>query len=1016
MLPLKLIIEGLYSYQQRQTIDFSQLTSAGVFGIFGAVGSGKSSILEAITFALYGETERLNQRDKRTYNMMNLKSKLSYICFEFQNFEEKKFRIIRESKRSSKRFEEVSKTTATFYEWKNNDWLPLDHTNAEKIIGLSYTNFKRTIIIPQGQFKEFIELGAKDRTTMMKEIFSLEKFDLAEKAKLLNERNNTILHHLEGQLKSFEQVTEEQINENKTHLATEKKAFKEISLAFEKITEEYQLLKLLKTDWEALTDKKKKFNTLAQREAEFIQKAQQADQFEAVYKAFYTLLSDERRLKTELQSAQEKRDHQKIELSQTQVNEQKLKNELSSLLPLYENLSKTKEEEQDLANILQILHLSHSFDILNQRIQKGNKEIEKTEQILEEKKREIEALDKKISEQKALKIDHQLISNLSQWFDKKINLTERKQKQKDRIKEIQNQLDRIDEEMKNIPLFSEGDGGDFKAKLSIEIERLEKQKAELSKKRGQLEVQRELSRFTTALHLGESCPLCGSKEHPNITHFEDVSEALSGVEKEWESIERQLKTLLSQEKDWENSLGKRQSLEEQFQKEDTELKEIDLQISAHHRLFIWEGFSADDFEGFQQKKQQSFEVEKQIEKLESQKLEIQKSQEQETENLGKYRKGLEKITSEASEKKGEILSLEKSLKQLSFDSFENENPSDVEQKLKQIAQQNKGVEEKYQILTEQLSTLSIQLAEQSTRLNDLENRLSELNKSLTTHTDLFRKTMQEHKMQSQQEVEKILAQNINIVEIRKEVADFWVDFKTLKNAIEELELKFKGVAFNEEQFISTQAQFLEKQKEKDIKQSILTKIEAEIERLEKLFAEKKNLIAKYDKIQKRAENLSIMLKLFKGAGFVEYVSSIFLRQLCHHANTRFHRMTRGQLSIQLNENNDFEIIDYLNEGRSRSVKTLSGGQAFQCSLSLALALAESVQTEAKAEKNFFFIDEGFGTQDSESINIIFETLMNLQKENRIVGIISHIEELKERIPLSLSVTKDEEKGSLIKII
>ena len=238
-----------------------------------------------------------------------------------------------------------------------------------------------------------------------------------------------------------------------------------------------------------------------------------------MYKAFYTLLSDERRLKTELQSAQEKRDHQKIELSQTQVNEQKLKNELSSLLPLYENLSKTKEEEQDLVNILQILHLSHSFDILNQRIQKGNKEIEKTEQILEEKKREIEALDKKISEQKALKIDHQLISNLSQWFDKKINLTERKQKQEDRIKEIQNQLDRIDEEMKNIPLFSEGDGGDFKAKLSIEIERLEKQKAELSKKRGQLEVQRELSRFTTALHLGESCPLCGSKGAPQYHPF-----------------------------------------------------------------------------------------------------------------------------------------------------------------------------------------------------------------------------------------------------------------------------------------------------------------------------------------------------------------------------------------------------------------------------------------------------------------------------------------------------------------
>ena len=74
MIPLKLTIEGLYSYQEKQTIDFTSLTDAGLFGVFGSVGSGKSSILEAITFALYGETERMNKRDNRAYNMMNLKS------------------------------------------------------------------------------------------------------------------------------------------------------------------------------------------------------------------------------------------------------------------------------------------------------------------------------------------------------------------------------------------------------------------------------------------------------------------------------------------------------------------------------------------------------------------------------------------------------------------------------------------------------------------------------------------------------------------------------------------------------------------------------------------------------------------------------------------------------------------------------------------------------------------------------------------------------------------------------
>ena len=85
-------------------------------------------------------------------------------------------------------------------------------------------------------------------------------------------------------------------------------------------------------------------------------------------------------------------------------------------------------------------------------------------------------------------------------------------------------------------------------------------------------------------------------------------------------------------------------------------------------------------------------------------------------------------------------------------------------------------------------------------------------------------------------------------------------------------------------------------------------------------------------------------------------------------------------------------------------------------MSLALALAESVQSQAKSDKNFFFIDEGFGTQDPESVNLVFETLMNLQKENRIVGIISHVEELKEKIPISLNIAKDEETGSKIEMI
>ena len=151
MIPIQLTLEGIYSYQNKQTIDFGALTDAGLFGIFGAVASGKSTILEAITFALYGDSERMGGTN-RNYNMMNLKSNRMYVDFEFINFENKKYRAIREYRRNSKSFDDVKLYSSIFYEWKDEEWLPLDHTNAETIIGLSAENFKSTIIIPQGKF------------------------------------------------------------------------------------------------------------------------------------------------------------------------------------------------------------------------------------------------------------------------------------------------------------------------------------------------------------------------------------------------------------------------------------------------------------------------------------------------------------------------------------------------------------------------------------------------------------------------------------------------------------------------------------------------------------------------------------------------------------------------------------------------------------------------------------------------------------------------------------------------
>lgn len=116
MIPVKLELQGLYSYKEKQTIDFEQLTAAGLFGIFGAVGSGKSSILEAIMLALYGNTERLAARGEKT-SMVNLQSDLLFISFEFRAGKNNKesYKAIYISKRNKKNFDDVKPAEHLFY-------------------------------------------------------------------------------------------------------------------------------------------------------------------------------------------------------------------------------------------------------------------------------------------------------------------------------------------------------------------------------------------------------------------------------------------------------------------------------------------------------------------------------------------------------------------------------------------------------------------------------------------------------------------------------------------------------------------------------------------------------------------------------------------------------------------------------------------------------------------------------------------------------------------------------------
>jgi len=305
--------------------------------------------------------------------------------------------------------------------------------------------------------------------------------------------------------------------------------------------------------------------------------------------------------------------------------------------------------------------------------------------------------------------------------------------------------------------------------------------------------------------------------------------------------------------------------------------------------------------------------------------------------------------------------------------------------------------------------------------NGLENRLGVERQNLNIlkqELEQIRKAVHqliqnENRLNDLQEVKSLLDNRLNIKEEKEKVAAFQKDWEKASNKIEELNNKIGDQNVDEQAFIKLQNDIAALEQQVQNSNNDLAVLREQIkENIEKI-ALKKTYSSELNEVSIRTDNLRTLANMFKAKGFVRFVSSIYLKNLVGIANQRFMQLTKNNLSLELNEEDDFIVRDYLNNGRARLLKTLSGGQTFQAALCLALALAEHVKSLNTSEKSFFFLDEGFGTLDKQSLQVVFETLRTLKKENRIVGIISHVEELQQEIEVALHVKNNQENGSYI---
>ena len=1010
----------MYSYQEKQTIDFTKLTEANLFGIFGSVGSGKSSILEAITFALYGKTDRLNlSGDNRYYNMMNLKSNELLIEFIFETGKDQTaYLAVVKGKRNGKKFEEVKSLDRTAYRKENGNWIPIEPDKLGKAIGLSYDNFKRTIIIPQGQFQEFLQLGNKDRTQMMKELFNLERFELFYKVASLEAKNNAQKQNLQGQLQQLGAIDplhvkqfEEQLQQTKAEIAQLRKSLSENQ---KKEADWKQLQELVRK----MTNTQLQLAGMKDREPEFAVLETTILHYERCLIQYKSLLDaltlstrkiSQKTVQIDTETIILKKSEEQIALSETTFNEIKT---------AYDSRDLLKQKADELVKIIRLNTLSAVVLVDEDRIKKGNLILDNTIAKVVELKKEKEKMDLLLKEQKKKLPDLALLSKVKTWHVENNNLQLQQELSKLEIQKYEKETFRIDEGVKicfKDPVFlnlpAESNIAAAVSFLKVQIEQLKAYISEIDKDIEHYRVQAKLEDYAVNLHDGEPCPICGSLKHPVMFSASSVAEALLKARQSKTNLEKQI--VLANENisrlfDYTNQL---KFNSEHLEGLTVKSKALEVKMVGHVTLFLWEAFKEEGSVGHAFALAET--IHKSLNENEEKVSKLVSQLDKETQNKEKFHLEIEKIKTALTISQTEIRTLTEQIHIVNLDEYHTKNTTEIESEKLILIQKHANLEKQFNHLINQLNELR---KTKDTLGGSLEANRKELLQEQQAQSGLKQQiSLQLNKSgyQSIDEVKKILAQELNLEFQKQKLSDFRQQLALLQSQALQLQIDIGDRTYDNEAHQLLISEIVAINENLNQKNQLFGKL---VELLKKLKSDLENQAALQKTLEQlilRGDNIRVIKSLFTASGFVNYISSVYLQNLCIAANERFFQLTRQKLSLEITEDNSFEVRDFLNGGKLRSVKTLSGGQTFQAALSLALSLADNIQKITDSNQNFFFLDEGFGSLDKDALSVVFDTLKSLRKENRIVGVISHVEEMQQEIDTHLRIENHEETGSQI---
>ena len=1038
MKPIKLKFQAFGPFVEEQGIDFSEIANDGLFLITGPTGAGKTSIFDAISFALYGkgsmeERERTNIRSD--FADENIET---YVQFEFY-LKDKRIEIYR-TPSYEKVGKDGKKNTKNPYARMimfQDDKLIIEESGSDKVtkkveelLNLNYQQFRQIVMLPQGEFRRFILANSNEREEIFKRIFDISLYEKFEEK--IDAMYKEIKRKLEDNKKEVEIIAKgilidtEEFQEfvNNSDLSP-KKIIQHINQEVEQIHKSLETINIQKNENQSilknleeklqkiksnneLIDKreaiKKELQELSKQKETMVQKEELLRKLDKVEKIipyeenWINLSKDLKEKKILLEKLN-------IELLEREEKQGTIDETFNKLEEDYQKISLRNKEIEELNEKLESLK---NYEQLDQEFQKLSKQ-------LGEKNKELSKIESEISQNKKVfeENEHYITAN----EDINIEILERNLKD---IVKYENSCNDLINEYLNFTDIVKRYREIQKEKNDIEqlINRL---RDELDRKTHEI-ILTQAYRLAETLEEGKPCPVCGSIIHPDPAK----SEGQIVTEKEIEDLNKKI----------ERAEEKRNEIVNKYETIKGENDGTESRVMTNYKR-ICEELAIEQKEPTEMKSH----IEKIIKTLQE-KLKVQQKEYDEKKDIVNKIKSLKeenkkiKLSLDILQKKKEVLQqeideLKSKILQINMkkktvaEHLEGKTLKDINREIEEINQFITNTSSKYEEIRKakeanlqeihslkgKIATITGDINQLSSKVKESEEKLNKMIRDMELVNYENYKSLKDKlylKDQLEEEIE------INNLELQKK-----------KNLLEEYERSVKNIGKIDE------LPLVEEINEMKEKNEILIRNETSLENkkasLKTTKLEMENLQKELQKIEKEYNVILNLRNVSKGdndskVSLTKYVLTYYFEKIIIHANQRLMKLTNNRyemrratevLDRRKSEGLEIMVLDY-NTGKERHIKSLSGGESFEAALALALGLADVVQNYSGGiSLDTIFIDEGFGSLDPNSLDSAIEVLLELNDSGRMVGIISHVEELKERINDKIEVIPTSE-GSIIK--